>query len=255
MVVSVARDAASQGRFSTVNPQPSTPTSIKTDVLSKAYDIDGNGHISTTELVKSAELAIKTRKWNRLLWKGLGLAIFVVMALIGINAGLTYGIVDANKDTEVKDRSLVVRAVDGVAEVPVATSNNEITVVFAAIPFLPSSAVAHIDKVAFTSEDGVAHYHSAVQSVVVTPEESVRLKTMGGDVMEWNVTDGKKMTITLEDGTEWKLCIYCTECTAANVYSTPEILDGLENFETATGMDGRLRLTDHSYWCQFLICF
>ena len=138
MVVSVARDAASQGRFSTVNPQPSTPTSIKTDVLSKAYDIDGNGHISTTELVKSAELAIKTRKWNRLLWKGLGLAIFVVMALIGINAGLTYGIVDANKDTEVKDRSLMVKAVDGVAEVPVATSNNEITVVFAAIPFLPS---------------------------------------------------------------------------------------------------------------------
>ena len=149
----------------------------------------------------------------------------------------------------------MVRAVDGVAEVPVATSNNEITVSVATIPFLPSSAVAHIDEVSFTSEDGVAHYHSAVQSVVVTPKKSVRLKTTGGDVIEWAVTDGKKMAITLEDGTEWKVCIYCTECTAANVYSTPEILDGLENFETATGMDGRLRLTDHSYWCQFLICF
>ena len=197
-----------------------------------------------------SRLASGTGSYGRV---SVGLAIFVVMALIGVNAGLTYGIVDANKDTEVKERSLMVRPVDGVAEVPVATSNNEITVSVATIPFLPPSAMAHVEKVSFTSEDGVAHYHSAIQSVVVTPKKSVRLKTTGGD--EWAVTDGKKMTITLEDGTEWKVCIYCTECTAANVYSTHEILDGIENFETATGMDGRRRLTDHSYWCQFLICF
>ena len=51
------------------------------------------------------------------------------------------------------------------------------------------------------------------------------------------------MAITLEDGTEWKVCIYCTECTAANVYATPEILDGLEHFETATGMEARRHLS------------
>ena len=66
---------------------------------------------------------------------------------------------------------------------------------------------------------------------------------MDGAIIEWAVSDGKEMAITLEDGTEWKLCIYCTECTAANVYSTPEILDGLENFETATGMDARRHLS------------
>ena len=84
--------------------------------------------ISPLTSVKSAELTIKTRKWNRMLWKILGLAIFVVMVLVGVSAGLTYGIVDANTDTQVKGRSLMVRPVDGEAEVPVATSNNEITV-------------------------------------------------------------------------------------------------------------------------------
>jgi len=67
-VVPVARDAAAQGR-SFLNPQAPLQTSLNMmkDVLSKAYNIDGNGHISTAELDKSAELTINTRKWNRLL--------------------------------------------------------------------------------------------------------------------------------------------------------------------------------------------
>ena len=222
--------------------QPST-SSPSTALLREAYDKDGNGHIATDELVESAKLTVKTRKFNSMLWKFLGLAIFLVLALIGVNAGLTYGIVDANKDTEVVGRSMLVRDVDGEAEVPVATSNNEVTVTIAAIPFLPPSAVSHTKHVAFTSADGQTQYHKPVQSVVVTPEKSVRLKTTDGDVIEWDVGDGKELAITLEDGTEWKMCIYCTECTAANVYATPEILEGLENFETATGMDARRHLS------------
>jgi len=222
-------------------------------LLKEAYDKDGNGHIATEELVESAKLAIKTRKCNSMLWKFLLLAIFLVLALIGVNAGLTYGIVDANKDTEVEGRILMVRDVDGLAEVPVATSNNEVTVTIAAIPFLPPSAVSHTKHVAFTSADGQTQFYKSVQSVVVTPEKSVRLKTTDGDVIEWAVDDGKEMTITLEDGTEWKLCIYCTECTAANVYSTPEIRDGLENFETATGMEARRHLSAfHSTYSRML---
>ena len=157
---------------------------------------------------------------------------------IGVNAGLTYGIIDANKETKVEGRILMVRDVEGEAEVPVATSNNEVTVTIAAIPFLPPSAVSHTKHVAFTSADGQTQYYKTVQSVVVTPEKSVRLKTTDGDVIVWAVGDGKEMAITLKDGTEWEVCIYCTECTAANVYPAPEILDGLENFETATGATG-----------------
>ena len=38
------------------------------------------------------------------------------------------------------------------------------------------------------------------------------------------------------------MCVYCTECTAANVYLTPEILAGLDNFETMTGKVSRRHL-------------
>jgi len=212
-------------------------------VMTEAFDEDGDGHIASAELIESAKLTIATRKCNRMLWKGLGLAIFVVLALVGTNAGLTYGIVDASKETQVEGRSLMVRHPGGWGDEPVATSNNEVTVTIASIPFLPPSAVSHIEHVAFTSEDGETQYHKMVQSVVVTPETSVRLKTTDGDVIEWVAGDEKKLAITLEDGTEWKMCIYCTECTAANVYSTPEILEGIENFEAATGMEARRHLS------------
>jgi hypothetical protein len=212
-------------------------------LMTEAFDEDGDGHIASAELIESAKLTIATRKCNRMLWKGLGLTIFVVLALVGINAGLTYGIIDANKETQVEGRSLMVRHPGGEGDEPVATSNNEVTVTIASIPFLPPSAVSHIEHVAFTSEDGDTRYHKMVQSVVVTPETSVRLKTTDGDVIEWVAGDEKKLAITLEDGTEWKMCIYCTECTAANVYSTPEILEGIENFEAATGMEARRHLS------------
>ncbi|EJK59109.1 hypothetical protein THAOC_20713 [Thalassiosira oceanica] len=212
-------------------------------IMTEAFDEDGNGHIASAELVESAKLTIATRKCNRMLWKGLGLAIFVVLALVGINAGLTYGIIDASKETQVEGRSLMVRHPGGWGDGPVATSNNEVTVTIATIPFLPPSAVSHIEHVAFTSEDGETQYHKMVQSVVVTPKASVRLKTTDGDVIEWVAGDEKKLAITLEDGTEWKMCIYCTECTAANVYSTPEILEGIQNFEAATGMEARRHLS------------
>lgn len=214
-------------------------------IMTEAYDEDGDGHIASAELVESAKLTIATRKCNRMLWKGLGLAIFVVLALVGINAGLTYGIIDASKETQVEGRSLMVRQPGGEGDEPIATSNNEVTVTIATIPFLPPSAVSHVEHVAFTSEDGETRYHKMVQSVVVTPETSVRLKTTDGDVIEWVAGDEieEKLAITLEDGTEWKMCIYCTECTAANVYSTPEILEGIENFEAATGMEARRHLS------------
>ena len=221
-------------------------TLFSTGVLSEAFDEDGNGHIASAELVEAAKLTIATRKCNRMLWRGLGVAILGILALVGINAGLTYGIIDASKETQIEGQSMMVRHSGGWGDGPVATSNNEVTVTVATVPFLPPSAVSHVDHVSFTSEDGETEYHKIVQSVVVTPDTSVRLKTTDGDVIEWTAGDGNELAITLEDGTGWKLCIYCTECIAANVYSTPDVLDGVQNFEAATGMEARRHLSTFS---------
>jgi len=212
-------------------------------ILSNAYDDDGDGHISTEELVEGARLKMRTEKCNSILWKGIGLAVFLIVALIGMNAGLTYGIIDANKDTEVQGRALMVRGKGIDAEVPVATSNNEITVTLATLPFLPSSVVSHVDNLAFSSEDGSVVYHRKVRSADVRPDQGLTLMTTQGDMVEWDlVDDAKKLSITLEDGTAWKMCVHCTECTASNVYSTPDILDGLDSFEAATGKEARRHL-------------
>ena len=69
----ICRGMLRQGRFSTLDP-------LFTALLREAYDKDGNGHIATDELVESAKLTAKTRNCNRMLWKGLLLAIFFVLA-------------------------------------------------------------------------------------------------------------------------------------------------------------------------------
>lgn len=212
-------------------------------ILSNAYDEDGDGHISTDELVEGARLKIHTEKCNSMLWKGIGLAIFLVVALIGMNAGLTYGIIDANKDTEVQGRALMVRGKGIDTGVPIATSNNEITVTLATLPFLPDSVVTHVENMAFSSEDGSVVYHRKVRSANVRPDQGLTLMTTQGDMVEWDLdVDADDLSITLQDGTAWKMCVHCTECTAANVYSTPDILDGLDNFEAATGKEARRHL-------------
>ena len=197
--------------------------------------------------MEGARLKIRTEKCNSMLWKGIGLAVFLVVALVGLNAGLTFGIIDANKDTEVQGRALMVRENGEETDKPVATSNNEVTVTLATLPFLPSSAVSHVENLAFSSEDGSVVYHRKVRSVDISPEKSVKLLTTEGDMVKWDlVEDAKKLSIALasgEEGTAWKMGVYCTECTAANVYSTPDILDGLDRFETATGKDARRHLS------------
>ena len=155
-------------------------------------DEDGYGHISTHELVEGARIKMRVEKCNNMLWKGIFLGVFLVMALISLNAGLTYGITDANKDTEVQGRALMVRERGVDAEVPVATSNNEVTVTLATLPFLPSSAVSHVENLAFSSEDGSVVYHRKVRSVDISPEKSLKLLTTEGDMVEWDLVDDAK---------------------------------------------------------------
>ena len=78
---------------------------------------------------------------------------------------------------------MMVRDVEGEAEVPVATSNNEVTVTRRPVP--PSQRrVAHKTRGVHAQGRRQTQYYKTVQSVVVTPEKSVRLKTTDGDVIE-----------------------------------------------------------------------
>ena len=89
--------------------------------LSEAFDKDGNGIIYCQELVDAVNLYIQTKTANSLLCKGIGFTATLSIFLVGTSAGLTYVIVDANKDTRVDARVLVAKQHD-----PISVSTNEI---------------------------------------------------------------------------------------------------------------------------------
>lgn len=120
------------------------------------------------------------------------------------------------------------------AEEPVAVSTNEVSVPLGALPFLPESAVSHIDNLSFASKDGVSTYHRKTKSVDIQSKRSLVLKTFDDDTIKWSVDDGPFISITLKDGSSWTKNIGCVACTAANVYSTPAIVVGMEEFMTTT---------------------
>ena len=80
----------------------SFPSEVQS-TLSEAFDKDGNGIIDCQELVDAANLYTQTKAANSLLRKGVCFAAALSVCLVGAIAGLTYGIVDANKDTHVND--------------------------------------------------------------------------------------------------------------------------------------------------------
>ena len=45
--------------------------------------------------------------------------------------------------------------------------------------------------------------------------------------------------VTLKDGASWKKHIACYKSAATNVFSTPDVLEGMANFEEVTGFDRR----------------
>ena len=90
--------------------------------LSEAFDKDGNGLIECQELVDAADLYAQAKVTNSILRKGICLTTAVSILLIGCIAGLTYGIVDMSKDTQVEGRVLMTKE-----EEPVSVSTNEMT--------------------------------------------------------------------------------------------------------------------------------
>eukprot|EP01083_Nonionella_stella_P089242 248967_1 len=227
----------------------SFPSEVQS-TLSEAFDKDGNGIIDCQELVDAANLYTQTKATNSLLRKGVCFAAALSVCLVGAIAGLTYGIVDANKDTRVDGRVLVTKQQE-----PISVSTNEIQLSLATLAFVPFEVTSKVTDVAFASESPEKKvYFRKILSIDVIPEEGLELETTAGDLITWDIDTSAVITVTLKDGTSWAKNVACTQCTATNVYSTSEVIEGVKNFEEATGLSGRrlLRYVEikHGRICQ-----
>lgn len=207
--------------------------------LSEAFDKDGDGVIDCQELVEAANIYTQTKATNSLLRKGVFFVATLSVGLVGAIAGLTYGIVDANKDTSVDGRVLMTKQQD-----PISVSTNEVTLSLGTLPFLPFEVTSKVTDVAFGSELNENEienkmYFRKILSIDIIPDAGLELETTAGDLITWGIENSAVVTVTLKDGTSWTKNVACTQCTAVNVYSNSEILEGLKNFEEATGVDGR----------------
>lgn len=198
----------------------------------KEFDANGDGNIDSQELIRAAALYRNSKRTNSLLRKGIiGLSIGF-LALVGAVGGLTYGIVEASKDTVIEGRTLFTKSHE-----PLATNTNEVSVPLGALAFLPDEVASKVKEVSFKSEDGETTHHSAVLGLLVSPSSRVTIKTATEDVLEW--TGGDSFTVTLKDGTSWMLGAGCGKCSAVNVIDNEEIQVGLNSFGKEIGIDGR----------------
>ena len=207
--------------------------------LSEAFDKDGDGVIDCQELVEAANIYTQTKATNSLLRKGVFFVATLSVGLVGAIAGLTYGIVDANKDTSVDGRVLMTKQQD-----PISVSTNQVTLSLGTLPFVPFEVTSKVTDVAFGSElneNEVENkmYFGKILSIDIIPDAGLELETTAGDLITWGIENSAVITVTLKDGTSWTKCVACTQCTAVNVFSNSEVLEGLKNFEEATGVDGR----------------
>ena len=207
--------------------------------LSEAFDKDGDGVIDCQELVEAANIYTQTKATNSLLRKGVFFVATLSVGLVGAIAGLTYGIVDANKDTSVDGRVLMTKQQD-----PISVSTNEVTLSLGTLPFVPFEVTSKVTDVAFGSELNENEienkmYFRKILSIDIIPDAGLELETTAGDLITWGIENSSVITVTLKDVTYWTKDVTCTQCTAVNVYSNSEVLEGLKNFEEATGVDGR----------------
>ncbi|EJK58273.1 hypothetical protein THAOC_21620 [Thalassiosira oceanica] len=206
--------------------------------LTEAFDADGDGFIDSSELLAAAQLHKQTKSANSLLRKGLLATGVATAALIAVMGGLTYGIVDANKDTVTEGRALMTK---GTHE-PVSVGTNEIGLSLGNLPFVPSEVLSKINDVSFMAEDNGIEYFRKVDSIDVTSEDGFVLETTKGDKITWNVVDGTELTISLVDGTSWNKHIACSACTAINVFASAAVLEGIAKFEEAVDLAGGRKL-------------
>ena len=104
-----------------------------------------------------------------------------VLALVGVEGGLTYGIVEESKDAVIEGLNLFTKSHE-----PLATNTNEVSVPLGALSFLPDEVASKVKEVSFKSEDGESTHYYAVLGLLVSPSSHITIKTATEDVLEWD---------------------------------------------------------------------
>ena len=83
-----------------------------------SFDKDGSGTVDLVELRAAAEAMRRTQAQGQLLKKVVLVLAVLILAMVGINAGLTFAVIEATRETEVSEGNLLEKGTD----MPVATA-------------------------------------------------------------------------------------------------------------------------------------
>ena len=83
-----------------------------------SFDKDGSGTVDLVELRAAAEAMRRTQAQGQLLKKIVLVLAVLILAMVGINAGLTFAVIEATRETEVSEGNLLEKGTD----MPVATA-------------------------------------------------------------------------------------------------------------------------------------
>jgi len=204
------------------------------------FDYDGNGFVSKDEVAKGADLYVKTEKKNKKQKKQMYVLLVGYLFLVVTIAGLVYGVVKANKDSQVV-------AVSGMSSAPllsmdsqpVSINTNEIDPPLGVISFLPFHALSKIKDIVISVSTGDDDDNQAIMRRVagidVVANASFLITTTMGDTLVWdsrsNNTPIDQLNVTLHDGTEHEGSVLCTTCSAINaVWDDKDIIDSLDAY-------------------------
>mmetsp|Transcript_52874 Transcript_52874/g.59112 ORF Transcript_52874/g.59112 Transcript_52874/m.59112 type:complete len:310 (-) Transcript_52874:83-1012(-) len=209
------------------------------EVLVK-FDYNGDGFVSKDEVAKGADLYVKEEKKNKKQKKQMYVLLVGYFFLVVTIAGLVYGVVKANKDSQVV-------AVSGMSSAPllsmdsqpVSINTNEIDPPLGVISFLPFHALSKIKDIVISVSTGDDDDNQAIMRRVagidVVANASFLITTTMGDTLVWdsrsNNTPIDQLNVTLHDGTEHEGSVLCTTCSAINaVWDDKDIIDSLDAY-------------------------
>ena len=213
----------------TAIPLEGLPEEVRERLL--AFDVDGDGHISRDELIRAAEVYRDSVRSVRRMTKIIIALTAVLAAVVGCIGGLTYGIIEATKETKVEGSMLTTPYGDAVS-----VNTNQISIPVAALAFMPAEVASNLDNIGFSSVDDTTLYYRRVKSVNVVTDASVVVETTAGDVLTY--TGGETISIQLAAGASWNKRAACTKCSSLNVHVNAEIDKAIDKAIDAFGTGG-----------------